>query len=199
MKLHKRICKLAAGSLLAGTLMGTTVRAASLTIPAGTTLTVRMADSIDSEKNFAGETFRATVDTAVAVNGKVVVPQGAEAIGRLTSIVQPGRFRGRPMVMMELTALNFDGRSVGILTSVHQEQGGARGKQTAMFAGGGGALGTVIGTIVGGGVGLLIGSGIGAAGGAVVQAVRGAEPLRIPAETLMLFTVQAPVAVEAEY
>ena len=199
MKLHKRISKLAAGSLLAGALLGPTVRAASLTIPAGTMLTVRMADSIDSDKNYAGETFRATVDTAVAVNGKVVVPQGAEAIGRVTSVVQPGRFRGRPMVMMELTALNFDGRSVGILTSAHQEQGGSRGKQTAMFAGGGGALGTVIGTIAGGGVGLLIGSGIGAAGGAVVQAVRGAEPLRIPAETLMLFTVQAPVAVEAEY
>jgi hypothetical protein len=32
-----------------------------------------------------------------------------------------------------------------------------------------------------------------------VQAVRGAEPLRIPAESLMLFTVQSPVLLDAEY
>jgi len=175
------------------------VRAASITIPAGTTLTVRMADSIDSDKNYAGETFRATVDTAVTVDGKTVVPQGAEAIGRVTSVIQPGRFRGRPIVMMELTALNFDGRSVGILTSAHQEMGGSRGKQTAIMAGGGAGIGTLIGTIAGGGVGFLLGSSIGAASGAVVQAVRGAEPVRIPAESLMLFTVQSPVSLEVAY
>ncbi|MBI2819171.1 MAG: hypothetical protein HYX73_04260 [Acidobacteria bacterium] len=158
-----------------------------------------MAESIDSDRNYAGETFRATVDSAVTVDGRVVVPQGAEAIGRLTSVIQPGRFRGRPVIMMELTALNFNGRSVGVLTSAHQEMGGSRGKETAMFAGGGGAIGTVIGTIAGGGVGFLLGSSIGAAGGAVVQAVRGPQPVRIPAESLMLFTVQSPVNVEVAY
>jgi len=172
---------------------------APVTIPAGTTLTVRMADSIDSDQNYAGETFRATVDTAVTINGKIVVPQGAEAIGRVTSVMQPGRFRGRSVVMLELTALNFDGKSVAILTSAHQEMAGSRGKQTAMYAGGGGLLGTVIGAIAGGGVGFLIGSSVGAAGGAVVQAVRGPEPVRIPAESLMLFTVQSPVSLEVEY
>jgi hypothetical protein len=175
------------------------IRAASVTIPAGTTLTVRMADSIESDKNYSGETFRATVDTAVTVNGKVVVPQGAEAIGRLTSVSQPGRFRGRPVVMMELTALNFDGRSVGILTSAHLEQGGSRGKQTATYIGGGGLVGTLIGTIAAGPTGFLIGSSIGAASGAVVTAVRGPAPVRIPAESLMLFTVQAPVSLEVAY
>ena len=172
---------------------------ASLTVPAGTMLTVRMADSLDSDKNHAGETFRATVDTAVIVDGKTVVPQGAEAIGRLTYIAQSGRFRGRPVIMMELTALNFSGKSVAILTGVHQEQGDSQGKQTATTAGAGGAIGTVIGAIAGGAPGFLIGAGIGAASGAVVQAVRGPEPVRIPAESLMLFTLQSPVAVEASY
>lgn len=196
---RKQSVAIAAVIMLLGAMLVPLCRAATVTIPAGTALTVRMADSIDSEKNYAGETFRATVDTAVTVNGRVVVPQGAEAIGRVTSVIQPGRFRGRPVVMMELTALNFDGRSVGILTSAHQEMGGSRGKQTAMFAGGGGALGTLIGTIAGGGVGFLIGSSVGAASGAVVQAVRGAEPVRIPAESLMLFTVQSPVSLELAY
>lgn len=199
MKLRKQTASVAMLMALLGAVMIPASRAATVTIPAGTTLTVRMADSIDSEKNYAGETFRATVDTPVSVNGKVVVPQGAEAIGRVTSVIQSGRFRGRPVVMLELTALNFGGHSVAVLTSAHQELGDSRGKQTAMLTGGGGALGTVIGAIAGGGVGFLLGSSIGAAGGAVVQAVRGPQPVRIPAESLMLFTVQSPVNVEVAY
>ena len=68
-----------------------------------------------------------------------------------------------------------------------------------MYAGGGGLAGTVIGTIAAGPAGFLLGSSIGAAGGVVVQAVRGAQPLRIPAETLMVFTVQSPVSLETAY
>ena len=199
MILGKQIGLLVATLGMIGTLLAPVAPAASITMPAGTTLTVRMADSIESDKNYAGETFRATVDTAVTINGKVVVPQGAEAIGRVTSVSQPGRFRGRAVVLLELTTLNFGGKSVGILTSAHQESGGSRGKQTALYAGGGSLIGTVIGAIATGGAGFLIGSGIGAAGGAVVQAVRGAEPLRIPAESLMLFTVQSPVSLDLEY
>ena len=198
MMLRRQMCALAVLSALVA-LVATPSYGASLTVPAGTTLTVRMADSLDSGKNHAGETFRATVDAAVTVDGRVVVPQGAEAIGRVTYVAQPGRFRGRPIIMMELTALNFDGKSIGILTGTHQEQGDSRGKQTATMTGGGGALGTMIGAIAGGGPGLLIGAGIGAAGGAVAQVVRGPEPVRIPAESLMLFTLQAPVSVDAAF
>ena len=177
-------------------LVAALAQAASVTIPAGTTLTVRMADSIDSARNHIGETFRATVDAPVTVNGRIVVPMGAEAIGRLTYVEQPGRFRGRPVIAMELTALNFDGRSVAVLSSTHQEAGGSRGKQTATYTGGGGALGTLVGAIAGGSPGFLIGAGIGAASGAVVQAVRGPEPIRIPAESLMLFTLQSPITLD---
>src|SRR5689334_22652871 len=58
-----------------------TAHAASMTIPAGTTVTVRMAESVDSESSHAGQIVRATVDTPVMINGRVAVPQGAEAIG----------------------------------------------------------------------------------------------------------------------
>ena len=195
-----RLMRRSVPTLLAAALsMAPLARAASITIPAGTTITVRMADSVDSKKNYAGETFRATVDTPVSVNGRVAVPQGAEAIGRLTSISQAGRLRGRAVVMLELTALNFDGKSIPLLTSSHVESGNSRGKQTAMYAGGGGLVGTIIGSIAAGPAGFLIGSSIGAASGTVMQAVRGPQPLRIPAESLMIFTVQSPVALEVAY
>jgi hypothetical protein len=184
---------LSVGALLPG------ARAASLTIPAGTTVTVRLADTIGTDRSHPGETFRAKVDAPVLVNGRVAVPQGAEAIGRITSVNQPGRFRGRPVLLVELTALNFNGQSIPLLTSSHQEAGNSRGKQTALYTGGGAAVGTVVAMIATGGVAILLGPTIGAAGGAAVQIVRGAQPLRIPAESLMQFTVQSPVALEAAY
>jgi hypothetical protein len=181
-----------------GAMMTAAAQAASLTIPAGSTIAVRMADSIDSARSRPGEMFHATVDTALTVDGRVVLPVGAEAIGRLTAIEQPGRFRGRAAVTLELTAINFEGKSVAVLTSTYQEQGQARGKQTATFAGGGGLLGTLLGAVAGGPPGLLIGAGVGAASGAVVQVVRGPRPVRIPAESLMLFTLLSPITLDVQ-
>ncbi len=176
-----------------------TANAAAMTIPAGTTLTVRMAESVDSESSHAGQIVRATVDTPIMINGHVAVPQGAEAIGRITAIESPGRFRGRAVVAMELTALNFDGKSIGVMTSAYQEVGNARGKQTAKYSAGGGLIGTLLGAITGGKKGAFIGGAVGAAGGAMAQVVRGRDPLTIPAESLVLFTLQSPLTLETEY
>jgi hypothetical protein len=165
--------------------------AAPLTVPAGVSVTVRMLDGVDSATSYAGETFRATLEQALMVDGKTLVPRGAEAIGRLVSVERAGRFRGRPSVTLELTALNFDGQSVAIQTSAHQEQGASQTKRTAILAGGGTVLGTIIAAVAGGGI--LLGSNVGGAAGTVAQAVSGSKDLRIPAEALVMFTLQSPI------
>ena len=179
------------GFALACVVATATGRAASMTIPAGMTISVRMLDAIDSGKNYAGETFRATVDAPLVVDGKTLVPRGAEAIGRLVTVEQSGRLQGRPLVALELTALNFSGKSLASQTSAYQEVGPSQTKRTALFAGGGALVGTVFGAIAGGGV--LIGSNVGGAAGTIVQAVRGAKQIRIPAESLVTFTLQSPI------
>lgn len=166
-------------------------RAAPLTVPAGMTITVRMLDGVDSSANYSGETFRATVEEPLTVDGKTLIPKGAEAIGRLVSVERASRFQGRPALTMELTALNFEGQSVAIQTSAHQERGQSQTKRTMILAGGGAVLGTVISVIAGGGI--LLGSNIGGAAGTAIQAVRGGKDLRIPAEALMTFTLQSPI------
>jgi len=165
--------------------------AAPLTVPAGMTITVRMLDGVDSSVNYSGETFRATVEEPLMVDGKTLVPKGAEAIGRLVTVERAGRFQGRPALTMELTALNFEGQSVAIQTSSHQETGQSQTKRTMILAGGGAVLGTVISVIAGGGI--LLGSNVGGAAGTAIQAVRGGKDLRVPPEALMTFTLQSPI------
>ena len=164
---------------------------APLTVPAGEMITVRMLDQVDSSINYAGETFRATLEAPLTVEGKTLVPRGAEAIGRLVSVQRAGRFQGRPIVTMELTALNFEGQSIAIQTSAHQELGASQTKRTLILSGGGAVLGTIIAAVAGGGI--MLGSNVGGAAGTVAQAMRGGKDLRIPAEALVTFTLQSPI------
>ena len=170
-----------------------TARAASLTIPAGTPLSVRTTDALDSKKNRTGETFRAVVDAPLIVDGKTLVPKGAEAIGRISELQVPGRFKGRPFIAVELTALNFNGKSVTVRTSSYQEGGPSRSKQSLMIIGGSTAVGTLIGSLAGA---PWLGIRVGAAAGMAANTVRPPAQIRIPAESLLLFTLQSPLPVE---
>ena len=179
------------GMILVCVVAAAATSAAPLTVPAGMTVSVRMLDSIDSGTNYAGETFRATLDNPLLVDGQTVIPKGAEAIGRLVSVERSGRIQGRPVLTLELTALNFDGKSVPIQTSTYQEMGPSQTRRTAILAGGGAVLGTIVSVVAGGG--FLLGSNVGAAAGTAVQAARGGKQLRIPGESLVTFTLQSPI------
>jgi hypothetical protein len=49
-----------------------------VTLPAGTVLTVRLASTVGSKTNNTGDRFNATIATPVELDGKVVLPKGAE-------------------------------------------------------------------------------------------------------------------------
>lgn len=182
------------GSVLTALLLSAAVgRTASTAIPAGATISVRMTDALDSKNSRSGETFRATLNAPVTMNGTVVIPKGAEAIGRITDVESSGRLRGRAILAVELTAVNFDGKSLAIHTSIFQEGSASRSKQTMKIAGGATAIGTVVGLIGGA---PWIGTGVGAAAGMVVQTVRGPAQIRIPAESLVSFTLLSPLPIE---
>ena len=55
------------------------------------------------------------------------------------------------------------------------------------------AVGAIIGAIAGGGSGAAMGAGAGAAAGAGSQVFMKGQRVRIPSETLLTFTTEAPV------
>jgi hypothetical protein len=58
-----------------------------VTLPPGTAVTVRLASAVGSKLSPSGGHFSAIVVRPVEVNGKVVVPAGAEALGRIVEAV----------------------------------------------------------------------------------------------------------------
>jgi hypothetical protein len=164
-------------------------------MPAGTELTIRMIDSVDSEKNKVGDRFRATIEMPVVIEGKTVVPKGAEVEGVVAQQASAGHFQGRSEIALALSKLTYAGKSYDIKTEQAVREASSRGKKTAAMVGGGGALGAVIGGIAGGGKGAAIGAASGAGAGAGVQAITKAQQVRIPSETVLEFKLKNPVTV----
>ena len=161
----------------------------------GTQLTVRLIDPIDSEKNQTGDTFHATLNTALDSDGQEAVPAGVEVVGHLVDVKSAGKFAGQSVVVLQLDTLSSGGKTYSLQTDQYRKQGSSRGKNTAEKVGGGAILGGIIGAIAGGGKGAAIGTAAGAGVGGGVQAASKSQQIKLPSETVLNFTLQAPITV----
>lgn len=166
-----------------------------VTIPAGTTLAVRLVDSVDSEKNQTGETFRATLNSPLSAEGEIAIPSGYDVEGHLVEVKSAGKFAGQSVVIMQLDRISVGGRSYSIQTDQYKREGSSRGKNTAAKVGAGAAIGAIIGGIAGGGKGAGIGAAAGGGLGGGVQAATKGQQIKLPSETVVNFTLQNPLTV----
>ena len=162
------------------------------TLPAGTNLVIRMIESVDSETNRVGQSFRASMDQPVLVDGEIVIPRGADAVVKLVDSKDSGKLTGRAELTVSLQSVSINGHMVDINTQSINKESGSQGEKTAKVAGGTAAVGAVIGAIAGGGKGAAIGAGAGAAAGAGSQVIVGGQRVRIPSETRLTFILDNP-------
>jgi len=167
-----------------------------VTIPEGTSLSVRLIDAIDSDRNKTGDKFRASLESPILAEGRVIVPKDADVDGEILALNSAGHFTGRSELALALTTLSFNGKTYEIETDQYKKEGASRGKRTAETVGGGAAVGALIGGLTGGGKGAAIGAGIGAGAGTGVQAVTKGQQIRLPSETVLEFRLNTPVTVE---
>jgi hypothetical protein len=166
-------------------------------LEAGTSISIRMTDSVDSDRNQAGDRFRATLDQPIYVDDHIVVPANSDVEGRVVDLATAGHFKGKSQLALELTRISYNGHSYSIQTNQWSKQGGSRGVRTAETVGGGAALGAIIGGIAGGGKGAAIGAAVGAGAGTGVQAATHGEQIHVPPETVLNFRLEQPVSVMA--
>jgi hypothetical protein len=170
-----------------------------IVIPSGTQVSVRTNEAIDSKTASAGQTFSAVISQSVVDDsGAVAIPRGSPA----TLVIREaaaGKVKANELVL-DLRSVSVGGRDYRVeSTSITQKgkSGVGANKRTAIFTGGGTALGAVIGAIAGGGKGAAIGAAAGAGAGAGTQIfTRGS--VKVPAETVLTFRLQAPLQLEAQ-
>jgi hypothetical protein len=171
------------------------VEATYVTVPAGTQISIRTIDSIDSTKNHVGDRFQASLEEPLMVDGNVVVEKGADVYGRLAEAKTSGTFTGRSELQLELTGIVVNGQTIPLVTGEYALSGKSRSSSTAKRTVGGAAVGSIIGAIAGHGKGAAIGAGTGAAVGAGSEVITKGDQVKIPSETLLNFTVKQEVSI----
>jgi hypothetical protein len=165
-------------------------------IPRGTVISVRMIDSINSDQNYAGETFRASVAEAVRVGNQTVVPRGANAYVKLVNARSAGRVKGRSELQLQLERIVVGNRNYAVNSNVVAFRGKSETKKTGKSAGIGALAGGGLGALFGGGKGAAIGAGVGAGAGVATNAAKKGEQVHIGSESLVRFRLAAPLRIQ---
>jgi hypothetical protein len=161
------------------------------TIDSGTTVYVRTNEEIEAKKS-DGRVYKGVVDQDVLdQNDRIVIPKGSD----VELIV---REVGDDDLALDLESITVNGRRYAVVAEQNvigeqREEGIGANKRTATHVGGGAAIGAIIGAIAGGGKGAAIGAGVGAAGGAGVQVLTRGDKVKVPAESLLTYSLTEPL------
>lgn len=169
-----------------------------VTLPAGTTLRLRLQSAVASDTSRVEDAVRAELREAVTVDGAAVLPAGTELAGSVTAVERSGRVKGRAHIGYRFNSLSHDGERYDITTAPLSHQAEAtKGEDATKIAIGAGA-GAAIGALLGGGDGAAKGAAIGgAAGTGAVLATRG-EEVRLGPGATVTTRLTAPLTVRVK-
>lgn len=170
---------------------------AEVDIPAGTSLAIRVDQTISVKTSRAGDEFTGEiVDPILASDNSILVPRGTRVRGRVDAAHRRGHFKGASLLELRLTAMNLNGTEYPLETRDFAERKRGKGRRTAAFIGGGAGLGMLVGGLASGGAGLLWGGLAGGGAGTAAAGLTGNRDLYIPAESVVHFRLASDVAVQ---
>ena len=159
----------------------------TLTLPAGSTLHVRLITTLSSRTSQNGDPWIGRVEEPVFGGGQEVVPANSTVEGRVTFVKEAGRVKsaGQMRLVIETITTPDEGARYSVIASLEDAQGaegakvkgeegtiqgpGKSTKDAAKDAGIGAGIGGAGGAIMNGGSGALYGAAI----GATVSLIRG--------------------------
>jgi hypothetical protein len=169
----------------------------NVTIPAGSTLTIRIDQRISVKNSRAGDRFTGEiVDPILTSDNNVLVPKGALVGGVVDVSHRRGHFKGSSTLELRLTSLTLNGTKYPLATRDLTRTKKGKGKRsTAMIAGGSG-LGMLVGGLASGGTGLVVGGLVGGGAGTAVAGLTGNRDIDIPAESIVHFRLANDLIVQ---
>lgn len=161
--------------MFAAAISALTVRAGTLTLPAGTQLNVVLETTLSTKTTQAGDRFRARVVMPVWANQREILPVGTAVVGTVVNLKGPGRVKGRAEMQLRPDKILLpDGRDILLGASIESAKSDddtkIEGKEGTVKAGGkdginkrqaatGAVMGAAVGLATAGGTGAAIGAG----------------------------------------
>ena len=169
-----------------------------ITIPAGTTMRIRLESNVGSDISHARDRVSGRLVQPLTVGGRAVVPSGSRVTGRVVEAVESGRVKGRGRLSLRFSSLTSAGTddTYRIDTRTWTRIAPATKKKDAATIGLPAAGGAVVGALTGGGKGAAIGAAVGGgAGTAVVLSTRGKD-VRLGEGALIVVRLTEPLVIE---
>ena len=165
-------------------------------IPSGTSLAVRVSDSLSSESTPEGSQFTGTLAAALTTSdGRVIFPRGSNITGRVTAAKPSGRLSDSGELDLVVNSIRSGSQSADIRVTPFSVVGKSHTRSNTEKIAGGAALGAIIGAIAGGGRGAAIGAGVGAGAGGAGAAATGKQPATVESEAVLQFTTSIDATV----
>lgn len=160
-------------------------------VPAGTTFSVRLTSTVNSEHVHVGDSWTGVIVNPVTVGSRVVVEEGSAVQGVVTAS-QEAKRGSRAMLDLAVRSVDVDGRDRDVDAVTEPVIAGSPRARNLGAIAGGVAAGALIGKAIGGdgkdaAVGGLIG---GAAATGIVAKSKGYQVVLKPG-TVMTFTVSS--------
>jgi len=157
----------------------------TVSVPAGTTLVVRMVDGASSNDS-KGKRFTTTLESDLIIDGQMVAKAGTKIYGRVENATKAGRYVGKSSLDLRLTEVTIAGSLLPIVTGPYSQTGAGSLGKVARGAAAGAAIGAIADDD----------AGKGAAIGAVASGVKKGQPVVVSPGTLLEFNLQQPVTVK---
>jgi hypothetical protein len=167
-------------------------------VPTGTSVTISLTTALGSKLSQAGQTFTGVIAKGVLVGSEVALPEGTKVSGTVTDAKPLGKFAGGAVLQVRLDSISLNGVDLPVQAALRTFSAKGKGKRTAVIAGGGAALGGIIGALAGGGKGAAIGLAAGGGAGAGGAALTGNKDILLPAESAVTFQLSQSLEVKRE-
>lgn len=180
----------------------------TLTLPAGTTLQVKLITTLSSRTTQSGDPWIGRVVEPVFARGQEILPEGSTIEGRVTYVKEPGRAKGvgeMRLVAETLTTPGEQGVRYAIVAALQGAQGaegvtlkdeegtlkgpGKSKKDAAKEAGEAAAAGAAVGSMAHGGTGALYGMGVGAVASVIHTLAKHHKDIVLPQGTELTFEI----------
>ena len=167
---------------------------ATVTVPAGTSLDITLGTTLSSESANIGDAWSGTVQRAIIVRDKTMIPSGSTVSGRVSG-ARAAKKGDRAMLDLELTSVTVDGRTEQVHGTTEAVIAGSTRARNLGAIAGSAAAGALIGKATSGtGKGAAIGGLIGAGVATGVVARSDGYQVELKAGTPLTFTTNESVA-----
>ena len=167
----------------------------SVSIPAGTQFSIRIAKDVTSETSQTGERFTGYLDTELEVGELLAAPRGSKVYGMVAEAQKAGSMSGQAKLVLVLTDIQVNGRVIPLVSNRYVIEGKSSSQDTGRKVVGGAGLGAMIGAIADGGSGAWKGAVIGAGVGTAASAATEGEQVAIYSQTKITFALEQPLVV----